>query len=795
MFKLYFKSTWRNLIKSKFYTFVNIGGITLGLTVGILILLWVQNEFSFDKFHHKGKNIYRLENKVGTGSSRQIWTSTVAPIAVLAKNEIPAVKEYTRISNTGYFSQYKYMDKVFTQPRTAFTDPSLFSMFDFHIIAGNKADPFPHMNSVVLTKSTAKKYFGDEDPIGKLIIADDAIGSIHQSFEVSGVINDIPKNSSVLPQASMLFPMTYMENRRDAEKKEGPAFNNDFINFTYDTYLLLKPGVAFATLADKVRAIHLAHKPDDIDIQYLFQPLAKLHLYQADGSDGGISTVRMFILIAILILVIACINYVNLSTARSLLRAKEVSVRKIIGARRWQLFVQFIMETAILFSISAILSIIAVYLLMPVFNRVSGQELRIDFGDLHVWMLIITTILSALILSSIYPAIQLSSFKPLNALNGKLSPRVKDALFRKILVVGQFVFSVVLIAGTIIITLQLSYIRSKQLGYDKAHVFTFNMWSMNQHYDAIKNDLMKKPGIHNITWADNNIVDMGNQTGNNSWAGKQEGETLMLNAMAVDKNFIPFFKMQMAAGSNFTGAVSDSTHFILNETAIKAARIKNPIGKRFKIWDIEGTIIGVVKDFNFASMRQKIQPAIFYYHPGLNGLMYVRTTGKDAPKAIKAVKQKWQQYFPQYPFSYAFLDDTFNQLYWSENRTGTLFNIFAGIAIFISSLGLFGLVTFSTEVKRKEIGIRKVLGATATRIVQLISKDFLKLVLLAVLIATPIAWLLMHQWLKSFSYKITISWWTFVLAGLVALLIALATVSFQAVKAALANPVDSLKSD
>lgn len=793
MFKLYFKSTWRNLVKSKFYTFVNIGGITLGLTVGILILLWVQNEFSFDKFHQKGKNIYRLENMVGTGSSRQIWSSTVAPIGMLAKNEIPAVKDYTRLCFDGFFSRYKYKEKVLNEKRTAFVDPSLFSMFDFHLIKGNKADPFPHINSVVLTQSNARKYFGDEDPIGKVIIAEDVVGNIKQSFEVSGIIKDIPENSTIL--LDMFFPMKYLEKRHDANRKGDAHFNNDFINFSYDTYLLLKPGVALASLADKFREIHLKHKSDDIDVQYLFQPLDKMHLYQADGSDGGINTVNMFILIAVLILVIACINYVNLSTARSLLRAKEVSVRKIIGASRWQLFVQFIIETAILFSISAIFSIIAVYLLMPVFNRVSGQHLHIDYRDYHVWVLIIITILSALILSSIYPAMQLSSFKPLNALNGKVSPRIKDALFRKILVVGQFVFSVVLIAGTIIITLQLRYIRSKQLGYDKDHVFAFNMLSMNRHFEAIKNDLMKQPGVLNVTWADNNIVDMGYQTGNNSWEGKEEGETLMLNTLAVDKDFIPFFKMQMAAGSNFTGAVSDSTHFILNETAVRAARINDPIGKRFKLWGIEGTIIGVIKDFNFASMRQKIKPAIFYYQPGKYGLMYIKTTGKDAPKAIAAAKQKWQQYYPQYPFSYAFLDETFNNLYRSENRTGTLFNIFAGIAIFISSLGLFGLATFTAEVKRKEIGIRKVLGATATRIVQLISKDFLKLVLMAVFIATPIAWWLMHKWLQSFSYKISISWWTFVLAGFVALLIALATVSFQAIKAAVANPVDSLKSD
>jgi putative ABC transport system permease protein len=288
---------------------------------------------------------------------------------------------------------------------------------------------------------------------------------------------------------------------------------------------------------------------------------------------------------------------------------------------------------------------------------------------------------------------------------------------------------------------------------------------------------------------------MGGQTGNNSWDGKEDGETLMLSPMAVAKDFIPFFKMQMEAGNNFTGAVADSTHFILNETAVKAARLTNPIGKRFRLWKIEGTIIGVVKDFYFASMKQKIQPAIFYYQPIKYGQIYIKTTGKDAPKAIAAVQKEWKQYNGDFPFSYSFLDETFDNLYRSEERTGTLFNVFAGIAIFISCLGLFGLATFTAEVKRKEIGIRKVLGANVSGIVQLISKDFVKLVIISILIATPIAWWAMSKWLEGFAYRINISWWVFALAGVMALLIALITVSFQAVKAAMANPVKSLRSE
>jgi putative ABC transport system permease protein len=788
MFKNYFKSAWRTLIKNKFYSIVNISGIAVGLTVGILILLWVQDEFSFDTFNHKAKEIYRLENMVGTGTSRQIWENTAAPIGVLAKNEIPGVEGVARISNNGYYALYKYKDKVFNEQNTVFADPSLFTMFDFKIIEGDGSNPFPDNNSVVMTEETAKKYFGNEDPIGRVISADDKI-----NFKVTGIIKNIPRNSSI--RHDIFFPMTLLAKNMYANNTTGLNLDNDFIQFSYETYLLLKPGISLPALATKLRDIHLSHKADDVDVAYLLQPLLKMHLCKADGSDGGIKTVQMFIIIALLILLIACINYVNLSTARSMLRAKEVSVRKIIGAARFQLFMQFIIETALLFLIATLFALVFVYALMPVFNQVSGKELIVNFRDYHIWEVILFTIAGTLIISSVYPALLLSSFEPLKALKGKISTRISDAMFRKILVVSQFVFSIVLIAGTIIITNQMNFIRSQKLGYDKDHVFSLPMIAMSQHFDAVKSDLLKQPGVADVTWADGNIVDIGSQTGDNSWDGKENGETMMLSPMAIGKDFIPFFKMQMAEGNNFTGSIADSTHFILNETAVKAARLKDPIGKKFRLWKTEGTIIGVVKDFYFQSMKEKIKPAIFYYQPGKYGQIYVKTAGKDAPKAIAAVQDEWKKYNAAFPFTYSFLDDTFNNLYQSEQRTGTLFNVFALIAIFISCLGLFGLATYTAEVKRKEIGIRKVLGANVSGIVKLISKDFLKLVFISILIATPIAWWAMNKWLEGFAYRINIAWWVFALAGALALLIALITVSFQSVKAAVANPVKSLRSE
>jgi putative ABC transport system permease protein len=789
MLKNYFKTAWRNLLKNKFYTAINILGLTAGLTVGILILLWVQDETSFDSFHKNAAQIYRLENRVGTGESIQIWENTAAPIGVLAKKELPQVKDVVRLTNNFSYSLFKYKDKVFNEEHAAFTDPSLFSMFDFKLIKGDNQKPFVDNNSIVVTETTAKKYFGGDDPIGKVITADDTT-----NFTVTGVIKDFPKNSSI--KKDIFFPMSLLSRIMYTGRTDGRNMENDFNQFMYETYLQLQPNTAVAGLPEKLKQIHLRNKADDTDVLYLLQSLPAMHLYKADGTESGMETVRMFIIIALLILVIACINYVNLSTARSMLRAKEVSMRKIVGAGKIQLFLQFIVETALLFLIAAILSVGLIYILMPYFNSISGKELVFDLSNFHIWKLMFITIIATLAASSIYPAFLLSSFEPLKALKGRISARISDAVFRKVLVVLQFSFSIALIAGTFIISKQLNYIRSKQLGYDKENVFGFFMRpGMKKHFDAVKADLLKQPGITGVTRASSNIVQIGSQTGDNHWDGKGKDETMMVRPMAIDNNFIDFFKMKMQAGNNFTGTGGDSMHFILNETAVQNARIKDPIGKKFRLWNVEGTIIGVIKDFHLASMKNKIEPVVFYYAPSNMSALYIKTTGKDIPNAIAAAEKQWKSYSADFPFSYMFLDEVYNNMYKSEQRTGTLFNVFALIAIIISCLGLFGLAAYTAQVRTKEIGVRKVLGASVPAIIQLLAADFIKLVLIAILIATPVAWYMMNKWLQDFVYKTNIGWMVFAFAGMAAIAIALFTISFQAVKAAVANPIKSLRTE
>lgn len=790
MFRNYFKTAWRHLLKNKFYSLITIAGLTAGLSVGILILMWVQDELSFDGFHKKAGNIYKLENMAGTGSSRQIWTVTAAPIGSLAKQELPEVKDAVRVLYNGYYGQFKYGDKVFTEENRRFVDSSFFSVFDFDLIKGNRSKPFPDDQSVILTATVAQRFFGNEDPVGKVIIADD-----NTPFTVSGVIKDFPKNSA-FRNYDMLFPMTLAGKKMYQGNTQGLHLDNDFHQYNYNTYLLLKEGVDLNALATKLRNIHLRIKAEDTDVGYLFLPLTKMHLYRSDGSEAGMETVRMFMIVAILILIIACINYVNLATARSMLRSKEVSLRKIVGAARNQLFLQFIVETAMLFLLAAVLAIFCISLLMPVFNALSGKELVFNLFDYHIWLILALTITGTLIVSSIYPALLLSSFEPLKALKGKIAARINDVFFRKALVITQFAFSVMLIAGTFTIGRQLHFIRSKQLGYDKEHVFTFPMREMIKHYDAVKANLMKQPGVLAVTRSNNdNLLDIGNQTGNNDWDGKGANETFMLHPMSVDRDFIPFFKMKMAAGNNFTGAIADSSHVILNETAIREAGIKDPIGKRFRIWENNATIIGVVKDFHFETMKKKIEPAVFYFNPANNARIYVRTRGQDAAKAIAAAATEWKRYNASYPFKYDFMDDMFNNLYQSEQRTGTLFNVFAAIAILISSLGLLGLTAYTAQVRTREIGVRKVLGASVGGIIQLMARDFIKLVLLSIVIAIPVAWYAMNKWLEDFAYKINLGWTVFLWSGIVVILIAAITISFQSVKAALANPVKSLRSE
>ena len=791
MFRNYFKTAWRNLWKNKFYSVINISGLAIGLAVGIMVLMWVQDELSYDSFHKNAGNIYKINSHLGIGESAQVWEGSPAPLTVFCK-QLPEVAKAVKINDIYEQILFTYRDKKFTESKLAFVDSTFFSIFDFKLLNGNKAKPFPNINSIILTSSEAKKYFANEDPLGKTLVTDQG------NFTVSGIMEDFPGNSSL--SYNMLFPMSLYAKQFTASGGNGDwkTMDEDLGNFYFNTYLQIQKETPAEKVAQKITQMYRDKRKDDVTVKndfFSLQPLKTLHLIAADGNSSTLQTVRIFLIVAILILFIACINYVNLSTARSMLRSKEVSVRKIIGAEKYQLFIQFIIESGLLFLFASLLAFIIISLLLPLYNELSGKLLLFSLASSNVWIVVGSAITGTLALASIYPALLLSSFKPLQALKGKLSFGIRNASFRKILVIAQFVFSVGLIMGTIVIAAQLKYIREKDLGFDKEHVFSFQLRNeMHDHYDAARNELLKQPEILDIASSNNSIAGINSTTGDTYWNGKEEGRTFLIHPNSIDENFIPLLKMQMIAGNNFTGSKSDSAHFILNETAVKQAGIKDPIGKSFTLRDTKGTIIGVVKDFNFASLKQSIEPAIFYYDPP-GWRMYIKTTGKDASKAIAATKKVWKEYSSDFPFNYSFLDEDFNKMYQADQRTGSLFNVFAVVAIIISCLGLFGLATYTAQVKTKEIGIRKVLGASISNITNLLAKEFVILVLIAFIIASPMAWFAMNKWLQNFAYRINISWWVLALAGIGALFIALLTVCFQAIKAALANPVKSLRTE
>lgn len=802
MLRIYLKTAWRNILRNRLYSGITVLGLTLGLFVGMLILLWVEDETSFDSFHHNAAQIYRVNDPAGTGTMRQVWSTTPAPVAVTALKQVPGVVNAVRTCWNGDYAVYSWENKSFDDLSAIYADPSLFQVFDFRLLQGDRRQPWPNDRSVIITESTAKKYFGDEDAMGKVIR-----GDYKDNFVVSGVVADFPDNSSIT--ADLLFPMSGSEHAYDRAVAEyaktvAPgtfywhSMATDWGDLGFTTFFQVQPGADLRRIGRQLVVLEqqgapLAHFSLDEDA-FELQPLKTIHLRGADGKAPALQTVQIFLAVAIFILLIASINYVNLSTARAMLRAREVGVRKIVGAAKTQLFAQFIVESSVFYTISLGLAILLILLVIPYYNSFTGKHFVFRLTDTGIWKVIAYTGLGTLVASAVYPAVLLSSFKPLQVLKGKLRVSLGDALFRKVLVTTQFVFSVGLMISTLVIGRQLQYIRDRDPGYDRSQVFVVWDGWLREHAAAVRAELSHEPAIKALSMSNDNVIDNGNTTGGADWDGKDASSMFVIRQLRIDEHFIPLMKMKLVAGMNFTGIATDSMHFILNQTAIRRMGLKDPVGKRFRLNDVSGTIIGVVKDFNYAGPREQIEPAVLMYRRSAPGL-YVKTSGKEAARAIAAVRKLSQTYHPGFPFDYTFLDSSFEMLYRNDRQTGTLFRLFAGIAIFISCLGLFALASYTAQVRTREIGIRKVLGASVASIIILLSRDFLRLIVIAIMVACPLAWLYMHSWLQSFVYHIAIGWWVFLLAGGAAIVLALVTIGWQSVRASIANPVDSLRNE
>jgi len=810
MFRNYFKIAWRNLVKYKFISFINLFGLTVGLTCCLLITTYVLNELSYDRYNKNAENIYRVtrsfNNAAGVVSLK--FGTVSPPFGYYFPTDFPEIKKITRLLNAGTLP-FKYNDKLIAESNVYFADENLFNVFTLKTLEGNPQTALKDPFSVMLTEDVAKKYFGNEDPMNKVI-------KVNNQFDVkvTGIYKGFPENSFMHPDILVSFN-TLKDSAVYGEKNlETNWANNSFFTFLllpkhYDPNRMI---ARFPAFLDKRMASEYGGNQASKFTKLGLQKLTDIHLYSHTDSEaepnGDISRVYIFSAIALFILVIACINYMNLSTARSSLRAKEIGIRKVIGARKKELIFQFLSESVLIAWSAILIAFALLYVTLPWLNQISGQQLSINI--LLKWQVLIPIFLTPFIvgiLSGVYPALFMSSFQPVKTLKGLFKVGGGNISFRKVLVVAQFTISIVLIITTIIVFQQLRYMQNTSLGYNKEHIITLPYYnSVNPQYDAFRNDLLQSPGIKDVARSSRiptgRLLDMN---GASTMVGNSlQPVTTDIKDVSADYDFIPTYGIHLVAGRNFSRDYSmDSSNFILNESAVKAIGWKSPqeaIGKDFKYGDTQGRVIGVMADFHFESLQHAIVPMILLNPPttptnsSFNSLS-IKLAGNNIPASLASVEKIWKTYMPEIPYQYTFLDENFNKMYQSEQRQETIFTVFACIAIFIACLGLFGLSAFEITQRIKEIGIRKVLGAKVSSIVTLLSKDFLKLVLVATIIAFPIAWYAMSHWLQDFAYRIDIHWWVFLLSAILALIVALITVSFQAIKAAMSNPAKSLRTE
>lgn len=803
----YLKIAWRNLIKYKFISFINLFGLTIGLTCCLLILTYILHELSYDKYHDKADRIYRITrrfNNPETGASSLHLSSVSPPFAPLLKNDFKEIEEITRVID---FSPVplRYDDKMFNEQNIWFADEHLFDFFKVDVIKGNPKTALTDPFTVMLTEETARKYFGNEDPINKVLRANNAF-----DLKVTGIFKPFPSNTHFHPNAMVSFNTLNDTAVYGAENLRTNWGNNSFL-----TYLLLpanydpkKLEAQFPAFLD--RHMHEGGKYKTSQWTSLsLQKLTDIHLrshldYEAE-QNGDIKRVYVFSAIALFILLIACINYMNLSTARSTLRAREIGIRKVVGAERGEIISQFLTESVLVAWLAMILAFALAWLMLPWLNRLTSQ-------DLSIAILLKTPILAPIlavpfvigIISGLYPAVYMSSFQPVRVLKGLFRVGGINISFRKVLVTAQFAISIILIISTGVVFRQMKYMQNTSLGFDKEHIVTLPYpGGLNDNFNSFRTELLENSGIKNATRSSRiptgRLLDaMGSRMMKRDTMAPVNADIKFVSA---DEDFMDTYGVKVVAGRGFSRDYStDTSGFLINEAAVSVLGFKTNnevVGKDFGYGNRNGKIIGVFNDFHFESMHQKIVPLVLLVPRSANnyGRISVKIAGANIPSALSHIEKTWRKFLPETPYEYNFLDENFARLYESEQRQGSLFTTFSCLAIFIACLGLFGLSAFAISQRVKEIGIRKVLGADISTIVSLLSKDFLKLVLIAALIAFPVAWLAMNKWLEDFAYRISIPWWIFLLAGFIALAIALFTISFQAIKAAIANPVKSLRTE
>lgn len=803
MFRNYIKIAWRNLVKNKAFSFINVFGLSVGLTCFMFITAYVYNELSYDRYAANAEQIYRVGIHLDANGSTTDFPLVDVAVGEGIKDAFPEVTAFTRYQNGGrFFGRYK--DKQFKEEKVAFLDSNFLSTFSIPLIEGDQRTALTEPHSIVISRATAIKYFDKEPAVGKTISFDD------ESYTVTGVFDKVPDNSH------FHFDMAISAATRGGNQRR------TWSNVSHMTYLLLKPGADAKQLEAKLpqlvakyvvpeiqqdMGISLAEAQKSVNtFRFFLQPLTDIHLHSNTKFElepnGDINYLYVFGALAVFILLLACVNFTNLSTASAGKRSKEVGIRKVMGSLKGQLVAQFLAESILMSFFATIIALGMVYALLPAFNELAGKNIHIGFfvqpGSLLVALGV--SLLTGIV-AGIYPSFFLSAFKPIKVLKGALSAQPRRHLLRGSLVVFQFVISTALIMATIIVYRQLHFMQNQQLGYDKEQVLIINdSYALDHNETAFKQQLLQDSRVVNATvsWSvpANGRMD-GTQIFVKPLQQNDPHNEIQAGIYRIDYDYLPTLGMKVATGRNFSPDYpSDSAAVLVNETAVKELGITgNPIGRTIvRSGRREFTIVGVVQDFHFATARQKIAPLMMLL--GRNGgsvVAKIKTT--DIKNLVADIKKNWEAFSTGIPFSYTFLDERFAAQYAAEEKSGKLFTLFAIISVVIACLGLFGLVAYTIEQRTKEIGIRKVLGASVQQVLSLVSKEFLYLVVIAFAIAIPATWWVMSKWLQSFAYRTNISWWIFGVAGIIALFIAAVTISFQAVKAALMNPVKSLRSE
>jgi putative ABC transport system permease protein len=782
---------------------LNIIGLSAGLTCFALIVLWVSDELSYDKFNHKYDRIFRLIStaKTETGISESALSS--APMAKALKNDYPEVENAVRLKMREEIVTYKNQQVL--QPGILLTDPSFFDVFTYPLSRGNVALALSEPYSIILTQSTAKKYFGDKDPVGQTLLINmfDSTGR-GALYTVTGIMPDPPRNGH--------FTFNMLASFSTVEAAHPDVLTVDgWGNASFYTYLLLKKGVDYKSFSHKIVRFYSKHIGELNNIWssiyfYQLQPLRDIHLRSHLQNEmtapGNITQIYIFSTIAVFILLLAAINYTNLATARSMARAKEVGIKKVAGAAKRQLIVQYLSESVFTAMIALMLSFLFSMLLQPLFYQVTGKDLSLLSSPLLLLFLFAITIFTGII-SGIYPALVLSAFKPVQVLKGSFKSTDKGILLRKTLVASQFVITIILITSIIIIYTQMSFIKHKDLGFDKNALLFLRVNGNSEvieGYQSFRDDLQRSPLISGITTSNSLIVGGLSSGGAETIDAKGNPVQVTTSRVRVDTNYFDVYGIELLAGRMFTRNASDDSirQVVINEMAVKKFGWKNPeaaIGKPFKMGDQKGVVVGVTANFHFNSLQQTIEPLAIYSRGNSFSRITLKVDIKKADQVVGLIERAWKKHFPSALFDYDFLSRQIAEQYQSEERFSKIFLYFSILSLLIACLGLYGLISYAVVQKTKEIGIRKVLGATANGIAAMLSAGFLRLVLFACIISIPITWYAMNSWLQNFAYRINVSWWMFGIAGLMVLVIAWLTVSFQAIKAAIANPVKSLRTE